>query len=164
MHRNIQHLFPAYISQTPYLVSHWPSWLEVLCILQAEAWLCTTGRHTKWLAGAVASDISPVNTQGWIELAAPSCPCTSFIRKGSGKRGGLSVVGFQIEPEAKVRTVFVAPAFHTAVDKAMAEDGGRKWKCNKPILADLNAVTYDMLKKEKHETNVELDGMWTQQV
>lgn len=56
--------------------------------------------------------------------------------------------------------MFVVFVFYIVVDKVMVEDGGRKWKCNKFILVDLNVVIYDMLKKEKYEINVELDGMW----
>lgn len=46
-----------------------------------------------------------------------------FILSGKGqKRDVLLVFGFQIEPEVKVRTLFTAPATHTALDKAMAEN------------------------------------------
>lgn len=46
----------------------------------------TAGRYCKRLAGTAISDISPTNTQDWIESAASGCQCAGvlhFVRKES---------------------------------------------------------------------------------
>lgn len=96
-------------------------------------------------------------TQDWIELVTLTCPCPSvlhLIRKGFGKRNGLSVVGFQIEPEVRSQnSVFIAPVLHRT-----RQNLGRRWKYKVKVLTNPPYVTLmqlfiRMLKNEAYEIN-----------
>ena len=106
--------------------------LEVWGILQAEQWL----RHS-----------------GLDRVSYPWMP-VSKIRKGSGKRNGISVVAFWIEPEVgSENSVHCTCTIHRT-----RHDHGRsrriKGKCNKPILWYFTALTHkNMLKNEEYEIN-----------